>query len=129
MSEFKQKFEERVEVVETKVKTTARKVKNDVTKIWNWMKDNPKEALILSTGFVTAVGGLCKGVAKVGNMVQDAQEKKDSEKRIWNPVAGEYLYTKKPMTGRQKLEFEQRIASGEPRAQILHDMGLLDKRK
>lgn len=120
------KFEEKFEEVKANTKETCSEVWKEAKKAGRWIKDNPKEALAIATGVLTAVGFATRGVTKLSNHIQDTREAKDLKKRIWNPVAGEYLYTKKPLTGAQKLEFEQRIASGESRAAILKSMGLLD---
>lgn len=111
------------------VKTFCQKVKGGVKKIATWVRDNPREALILGTGLFTAIGAATKGAVRFGNMVQDAADKKLESRRVWNPVDGVYLYTKKPMTGKQKLEFESRVRAGESRASVLNSMGILDKRR
>ena len=120
------KFEERINEVKSQATEFAKEAKTGAKKVCKWVKENPKEAVAIVTGLATGIGFATRGIVKVGNMVHDSKEQKDLKKRIWNPVAGEYLYTKKPLTGKQKLEFEERIASGEPRAAILKSMGLLD---
>lgn len=126
---MEKKFEEKIELAKRKVSKTCKEVEVGVKKIGAWVRDNPREAIILATGLFTAAGAATKGAAKLGNMVQDAQDRKVESRRVWNPVDGVYLYTKKPMTGRQKLEFEQRVQSGESRASVLNSMGILDKRR
>ena len=108
------------------IKGVTNEARKDLRKFAGWVKENPEKAVAAATGLCTSLGFAAKGISKLSNNIQDAREAKDLKRRIWNPVAGEYLYTKKPLTGKQKLEFEQRIASGESRAEILRSMGVLD---
>lgn len=122
-------FDAKIEKAKRKAKRISKRIKDDTEKVCNWIRENPREAIILGTGLFTAIGAASKGVANMSRTIQDINDKKDESTRIWNPVDGLYLYTKRPLTGKQKLEFETRVQSGEARAAVLDSMGVLDRRR
>lgn len=93
----------------------------DAVKIW--AKENPDEA----------AGLVCSAVFVGGGAVVSAAQKKRKEKeeieerecRQWDPVSGQYYYIKRPMKDREKLELDRRMAAGERKGAILHDMRLI----
>lgn len=87
----------------------------------NWVKDHPREAIMIASIIIGVVGGIAKTAAKV-------EERHDRDTRVWDPVNGIYHHTKHEMSTKQKLEFERRVSNGETRGAILDDMGLLRKR-
>ena len=109
----------RMDEFKVKVKKATDKTKEVAGKTWNWVKENPMQACLVGS----MVYGIAAGSAE--KRKKDRNER-DELLRIWDPVQGDYLYTRKPLTGRQKLEFETRVQNGQPRAEALHEMKVLD---
>lgn len=113
---------ERIDAVKAKAKSVVSKGKEKAKVAANWIKENPIETAI--------IGSLVFGTfAGYGEQKRKEREEKDEQLRVWDPVQGDYLYTRKPLTGRQKLEFETRVQNGQPRAEALHEMKVLDLRR
>ena len=91
--------------------------------ICQWAKENPDEAagLVCSAVFVGG-GAVVKGIS---DKKKEKEEYEERECRQWDPVTGQYYYIKRPMKSKEKLELDRRMANGEKKGQILHDMRLI----
>lgn len=103
------------------------KVEEGAKKTWIWVKENPDRALGLVIGAITLIDIASKGVISVGREARRLHDIKIENRKIWDPVNGIYWYTKKPLSGAQKLEFERLVKKGYDRGQILDTMGVLKK--
>lgn len=104
--------------VNKKVAETAEAVKHKACDAANWVVENPVEAIKIGVGILTIVG-----------VVKDVHMSRLKDRKIWDPVNGIYWFTKRPMTGSEKLEFEHMVATGCERGRALDEMGLLNKRR
>lgn len=102
--------------IEAKVRFNELKWKSK--EVLNWVKDHPREAILIVSIAMGVIGGMAK-------TVQKAEERHDMRTRVWDPVNGVYHHTKHEMTTKQKLEFEDRVSKGEQRGKVLEDMGVL----
>lgn len=106
-----------------RIKLLWLKAKAKVSKTTNWVKDHPYETI----GLATAGAAIIKETTKLGSKIAQYHEDKDRENRIWDPSLGDWWEIKRQMKPVEKLEFEQRLARGETRGNILRSMGLLRK--
>lgn len=120
MNEKLEKAKEKISVKIKKAKEVAGKLKEAVK---TWAKENPEEAagLVCSSVFISG-GAIVKAIDKAR---KDKEEYKDRECRQWDPVTGQYYYTKRPMTMNEKLELDRRMQNGERKGIVLKDMGVL----
>ena len=90
-----------------------------------WVKEHPDDVAKIGMGTAAFVGAL----VKVSRVAKQQQEIRDERRRVWDPAMGQSVYSRRPLNGAEKLEFEERVRSGQGRASALESMGLLDKRK
>lgn len=112
-----------------KVRDKWERAKIGVSNARRWVAEHPQETVAIALGTATIIGSAAKGGVAVSREIRRVTEDRDERLRVWDPVNGIYLYTKRPMTGAQKLEFSRRAADGESRAEILQDMKILNKWK
>lgn len=72
---------------------------------------------------LSIVAGINHDMIKYERLKQD----KKRERMIYDPVLGDYWELKKPLSNKEKLEFEQRLSEGEMRGEILKDMRKLKR--
>ena len=90
-----------------------------------WILNNPD----VIVGGIMLAGTVAGTVAKISNDARKVRRDFDESRRVWDPQMGTNLYSKRPMNGAEKLEFEGRVRNGEGRAEALKRMGLLDERR
>lgn len=90
-----------------------------------WCSQNPEAAVGLGVFIASGIAG---GVSAVSE-IKKQDEAKAEKRRIWDPAMGISIYSKRPLNGAEKLEFEQRVRMGQGRADALDDMGLLDRKR
>ena len=74
-------------------------------------------------GAIVIIGGTAKSVNR---MATNAAEKRDQERRIWDPVEGHYWRTKRKLSNADFLEMEQiRKSRNCSKGEALEIMGLL----
>lgn len=81
--------------------------------------------VLTATPVVIAGGKFVYGVAKD---ISEKHDEKVRESRVYDPSLGDWWDLKKPLTTSQRLELESRVQNGEPRGQVLNDMGVLKRR-
>ena len=109
--EFKRKVEHAAE--ETKVKAQA---------FVEICRQN-KEATIAVASIL--IPGAIE-VVKMGQKREARKDKKrDDDLRVWDPVEGHHWYLRRKLTNSEFLEMEHRVRNGEPRGQVLEQMGVL----
>lgn len=107
---------------EMKREEFKRKVKENTSKACETAKgiwERNKEAIIVLTPVVIS------GIRMIGKSVRRREDKKEEERRackIYDPSMGDWWDLKKPLTNRERLELEQRVANGELRGDVLRDM-------
>lgn len=114
--EFRRKAKLRFEDARYK----AERVKEGVAK---WARENPSEAA--SVVGTAIFGGLTVGYGAVSKAKKKRDEFNERETRQWDPVTGQYYYTKRAMKNNEKLELDRRMKNGESKGEVLRDMRLL----
>lgn len=91
-----------------------------------WARENPREAgeALLGIGSALIFGG-SRIYAANSKRKRLKEEFEASECSQYDPRTGMYLYTKRPLTNKQKIELSRRMKNGEYKADILSDMKLL----
>jgi hypothetical protein len=84
----------------------------------NWVACNKELTLGLAAGAL----GIAKAVSKA---TAGRREDKIHDCRHWDPRAGDYVWSRRKLTRREKREFDERYTNGESKFHILDDMGLL----
>lgn len=108
-----------------KVKAFGRNVKNGIEDGLNWVW-NHREPLIIIAPVVTAaigVGGKALSNAQKAKVVKEEKEVKETN--VWDPSTGKWVQTKKPLTTKQTIEFDERVKNGQSRIAALNEMGCL----
>ena len=120
-----------VDMRTTKQKVEEFKVKAKETKdkTFIWIRENPEKAVGIVVGVATLFDIFSKGTVSVSRELRKARDIKLENCKVWDPVNGIYWYTKRPLTGTQKLEYERLVSEGFDRGKILESMGILNKRK
>ena len=118
---------ERFDAFKGKVKEKLDKAKEKATKVKYalgiWARENPDQA---ASAIGTAVFG--GGAMLISIASRRAKKKADFDEREcrqWDPVTGQYYYTKRPLSSREKLELSRRMRNGESKGDILYDMDVL----
>ena len=113
---FKGKVKEKIE----KAKEKAGRVKYA---LGEWARENPDQA---ASAIGTAVfGGGAMLYSMASRKAKKNKEFNERECRQWDPVTGQYYYTKRPLSSREKLELSRRMRKGESKGDILYDMDVL----
>ena len=117
------KFEEFRGKVKTRWLILMDKVHIGKKAVCTFVKENPNEAasVACSLGFLAC--GTAYGAVQKHR--KEKQEYIDRETRQYDPVSGQYYYTKRPLKNKEKLELDRRMAQGERKGAILDDMRLL----
>lgn len=108
-----------------KVSDTVNKAKETVNKGAQWVADNPDKVATFTITCVMAT----RCAFSILRAHDEAVVKSTERRKIWDPVMGQNLYSKKPLNGEQKLEFERLVAEGYGRAEALDSMGVLDMKR
>ena len=97
-------------------------IKEKCRRTVDYLKDNKEVLLVVIPVVAGAVAGTIKLATKVAN-----NHKVETIKRkyIYDPSGGFYWPTRRPLTGAEKLELDERHRNGESYGQILVDMKLL----
>ena len=117
----------KLESMKSKISEKAKKAKEGLGKakeaVKAWAKENPEEAAGLLCSAIFVGGGAV--VKAAGKAKKDKEEYKDRECRQWDPVTGQYYYTKRPLKMDEKLELDRRMQNGERKGMVLKDMGVM----
>ena len=97
-------------------------IKDKCRRTINYLKDNKEVLLIVLPMVGVAVTGAVKITSKALNNHRAETIKK---KYIYDPSGGFYWPTKRPLSGAEKLQLDERHRNGESYGQILVSMGLL----
>lgn len=87
-----------------------------------YLKDNKEVLLVVLPLAGVAVTGTVK---LIGKAVSNHRLETIKRKYIYDPSGGFYWPTRRPLSGREKLELDERHRNGESYGQILTDMRLL----
>jgi hypothetical protein len=105
-----------------KFKDFGQSVKRVCKNTVNYLKENKEVLLVVLPLAGAALGGSIKLVKKV---VDNHRMETIKRKYIYDPSGGFYWPTRRALTGREKLELDERHRAGESYGQILTDMRLL----
>lgn len=105
-----------------RLKDFGQTVKRTCRNTVNYLKDNKEVLLVVIPIVGTAAVGSIKLVKKV---VDNHRVETIKKKYIYDPSGGFYWPTRRALTGREKLELDERHRNGESYGQILVDMKLL----
>ena len=97
-------------------------VKDKCRRTVDYLKENKEVLLVVLPLAGAAVAGTIKLATKV---VNNHRVETIKRKYIYDPSGGFYWPTRRPLTGAEKLELDERHRNGESYGQILVDMKLL----
>lgn len=105
-----------------RLKDFGQTVKRTCRNTVNYLKDNKEVLLVV----IPIVGAAATGSIKmIKKAVGNHREETIRRKYIYDPSGGFYWPTRRALTGREKLELDERHRNGESYGQILVDMKLL----
>lgn len=89
---------------------------------WEIIKENKETVIAVGSVAVPAVVEVVKMASKRHARRADDKHRKTE---MWDPVEGHWWKLRRELTSRELLEIEHRVKNGEPRGEVLADMGLL----
>lgn len=120
---IKDTFKNKVDRLKWKADAKINKFKANAKKVGKWASEHPGESIaILSVG-ATLLGG----VNKLANKAVKAKDEYDREREYYDPRLGNWAYTRRKLTAKEKIELSERNKNGESVTQILYSMNLLKR--
>lgn len=113
--------------LQEKLEAKAKKTKEGFDKVGKWIKENPKQATELALGVLVGIGAAGKGIASLDRRITVHKDQIDRQRNIYDPTLDIYWKTKRGLNSYEALEFQRRVAAGERRGDVLHDMGVLKR--
>ncbi len=123
---IKEKMEQFKWRVNGKVNSFKKEVEKKAQETAKWVSEN-KEVVIVLTPVVYKVG---KGVIKYAiNRYDDKRESYERELMHWDPSAGEWFDSRRPLTSKEKVRMSELQAQNNwNKGEALKHMGLLSKK-
>jgi len=121
--EVKETIKDKVDRLKWKAQMKADCAKENGKQLVKWVGQHPGEAIALIGTGVTVAGG----INKVANKVSRKHDEKQRRKEFYDHKYGNWVTTKRELTGREKVEFAARRDEGESVTAILSSMNLLKK--
>lgn len=100
-------------------------MKQGFEKTVKWAEDNKELALaLLPIGYII-VKDVGKTISSIDRKVDLAREQRLQELSVYDHSLGMYHQLKRPMKPEEKIELSIRVKNGEPKVEVLRNMGLL----
>ena len=74
---------------------------------------------------LAVIGLATKGIGRISSEMRQQRIENHRNLMSWDPRLGEYLELKRALTNSEKVILDSRIAAGERKVDVLHDLGVL----
>lgn len=92
-----------------------------------WIRDNQELTAILASLTITGLSCVAKITNDISKTVRTANDRKVTERRVYDPREGHYWVLKRELSNREWLEIQTRENYGERLGDILANMRVLKK--
>lgn len=99
--------------------------KNNFNTAVVWCEKHPELAIVLIPIGFKAIKGVTSTVRSIDRKIDMKREQDYKDRHVWDYQQGMWHELRRPMTKREKIEYDQRIMGGESRVSILSSMNLI----
>lgn len=126
---MKEETKQKIEDVKTNISVWWYGVKWNAKKNFNatvqWCEKHPELAIAMIPVGVTIFRNVGNTARSIDRKIDMKREQDFKDRHVWDYSQGMWHELRRPMTQREKIEYDQRILGGESRVSILTSMGLL----
>ena len=120
---IKDTLKDKMDRLAWKASVKADKAKQAVKEAGKWAMNHPGESIAIASG----CGAALTGVNRLASKVRRTIEENRRDKAWYDPRLGGYVYTRRKLTNKEKIELSMRNTNGESVTQILDSMRLLKR--